>query len=101
MPFPRPEETVRLAFEAGRAGDVRAVCSLLDDDVEQRVRDWFAAQSNDLRTEVFAHRIEQRDDGVYAYGRRRVLTSNAIADSPAAWRFVVRDGVITSITPVE
>jgi ketosteroid isomerase-like protein len=112
VPFPRPEETVRLMFEARNAGDLRRVISLLDPDVEavstangtirgiEGVREYFAAEDNGRRTEVMAHRIEADGDGVVAYGRIRVVDGGALADSPAAWRFVVRDGRVVRITPL-
>jgi ketosteroid isomerase-like protein len=112
VPFPRPEETVRLVFEARNAGDLRRVVSLLDPDIEadtivggtlrgiEAVREFLAAQDNGRRTEVMAHRIEADGDGVIAYGRVRIVDGGALADSPAAWRFVVRDGRVLSITPL-
>jgi ketosteroid isomerase-like protein len=113
VPFPRPEETVRLMFEARNAGDIRRVCALLHPDIEavsavdgtlrgiDAVREYLASQHvNGHRTEVMAYRIEAQGDEVIAHGRVRIVDGGALADSPAAWRFVVRDGVVMSISPV-
>jgi ketosteroid isomerase-like protein len=110
--FPRPEETVRLIFEARNAGDIRRVYSLMHPDIEfvsivdgamhgrDAVRDYLGSQQNGHRTEVMAHRIEAQGDEVIAYGRVRVVDGGALADSPAAWRFVVREGVVVSVAPI-
>jgi ketosteroid isomerase-like protein len=104
---------VRLIFEARNAGDIRRVCSLMHPDVEavsavngtlrgvDAIRSYLAGQEvNGHRTEVMAHRIEARGDEVVAYGRVRIVDGGALTDSPAAWRFVVRDGVVVSVAPM-
>ena len=93
MAAPRPDETVRLLFEARRAGDRRRVDALLHPDARH-------AFSPASRLEVHANRIEPDGDDVVAYGRVREVTDGAISDSPAAWRFEVRDGIVRSVTPV-
>jgi ketosteroid isomerase-like protein len=100
-------------FEARNAGDIRRVCSLLHPDIQavsavdgtlrgvDAVREYLGGQATTgHRTEVMAHRIEADGDAVVAYGRVRVVNGGALADSPAAWRFVVRDGVVVSIEPM-
>ena len=112
MPPPPAAEVVRLLFEARSAGDVRRICALLDPEIEATttegrryhgldgVREYFAAQADGARTEVCAHRIEGSGNGtVIAWGRIRVVGRGSLADSPAAWRFEVRDGVVASIAP--
>ena len=111
MPFPRPAETVRLLFEASRAGDHRRLCALMHPEFRARtatgatvrgvdgVREWLEAQDHGPRTEFTAHRFESSGDEVIAYGRVRVMDGASLTDSPAAWRFRVRDGVVLSVAP--
>jgi ketosteroid isomerase-like protein len=111
MPLSRPAETVRLVFEASLARDHRRLCALMHPDVRARgrsgatlrgidgVRAWLASQEHGPRTEYTAHRFESSGDEVIAYGRVRVLDGPSLTDSPAAWRFRVRDGVVVSVAP--
>ena len=93
MAAPPPDETVRLLFEARRAGDTRRVDALLHPDARH-------AFSPGSRLEVHAHRIERDGDAVVVHGRVREVTDGAITDSPAAWRFEVRDGIVQTVTPL-
>ena len=113
MPRPLPAETVRLMFEARAAGDLQRFASFLHPELVARtiagrvvrgrdgVRAYLAAEQNGgRRTEVHAHRIVEDGDGVVAYGRIRTVDGGSLADSPAAWRFEVLDGMVVSIAPV-
>jgi len=99
-------------FEAHSACDVRRVLSLTDPEIEAvtttgiryhghaEVLEYFHATEQGARIEVLAHHIEQDGDDVVAHGRIRVLEAGSVSDSPAAWRFRVRSGVVTSIAPL-
>ena len=111
MPAPDPTETVRLLFEARVAGDHRRVYRLVHPEYVgtspsgrtvrglDGVRAYLEAEERGRRTEVMAHRIEACGDEVVAYGRLRIVDGGSLADSPAAWRFRVRDGAVLAMAP--
>ena len=105
-----PVEIVRLMFEARAAGDVDAACTFLHPEIRATTTDGLTFEGMaavrayisraGAHVEVYAHRIEQCDDGALAYGRVRVVDGGSLVDSPAAWRFRMDDGLVRSITPV-
>ncbi len=114
MPALTSELIVRRLFERRRRGDVEGVLALLHEDIVattvadgsvlrgiDRVCAYFAREhSGDRRTEVDAHQVETEGDVVTVRGRIRVFTAGCLTDSPACWRFVVRDGRVWRIDPV-
>jgi ketosteroid isomerase-like protein len=110
----RPEEVVRLMFEARAAGDVRRVLALMDPDIvavstaEGRtlrgvpaIAGFFERERQGrVRTEVDAHRFVADGATVRVHGRVRVIEGGTMADSPAAWQFEVRDGRVVRIAPL-
>ena len=50
------------------------------------------------RTELDAHRFAVDGDKVLVWGRIRVIDHGSLSDSPAAWRFTVRDGRVTHVS---
>ncbi len=113
MTIAAPDEIIRRLFEARAAGQVHRIVALMHPDVvvttftEDRtlhgikaVLEHLRAQTASHREEVEAHRMVADGDVVHVSGRVRVLDGARIADSPAAWRFVVRDGRVARIDPV-
>lgn len=110
-----PADVVRLLFEARAAGDDRQLVALMAPGITaltlgtgsvvkgvEGVRAFLRAESRPgaRRTEVQAHRIVGQGDDVLVYGRIRIFEGGALSDSPAAWRFTVRDGLIERIVPL-
>lgn len=110
----RPDETVRLLFEARSASDLVRIMALLDPGVawagragdpvllgasavQMHLQQELAAG---VRVEAEAHRIVTDGDRVHVVGRRRVFERGALSDSPATWTFTIRDGLITRIEPM-
>jgi ketosteroid isomerase-like protein len=100
-------------FEAHAADDIDAMLALAHPDIEadamahEPIRGISAAllrlrreTNGGTRTEVHAHRFVVDGDEVLAYGRLRVIDHGRLADSPAAWRFTVRDGRVTRLAPL-
>ena len=114
VPGAHPADVVRLLFEARAAGDDRGLIALLSPGITamtiadgvavrgvEAVRAYLRANDRPAgrRTEVQAHRFVSDGDAVIAFGRIRVFDDGALSDSPAAWRFTVRDGLIERIEP--
>lgn len=110
----RPDETIRLLFEARTASDLVRMIALLDPDVtmqavptEPVLRGVDAVQrhveqqlASGVRVEVEPHRVVTDGDRVHVAGRRRLFERGGLSDSPAAWTFTVRDGRVTRIEPL-
>jgi len=109
----QPTEVVRRLFEARRLGDVRSALALMHDDISalsvadgreyhgvEEVRAAFLEPGADgRRVEVDAHRLHAHGDDVVVHGRIRVVERGSLVDSPAAWRFPVREGRVSRIEP--
>jgi ketosteroid isomerase-like protein len=111
-----PAEVVRRLFAASAAERRDDVLALLHPDVEVTavadgsryrghadVRAYFGGQEQGpTRTEVALQRVEAVGDGeVIARGRIRIHDHrNGLSDSPAAWRIVVRDGLVVRVDPL-
>ena len=111
-----PAEVVRRLFAARAAERRDEVLSLLHPDVEMTsaadgsryrghagARAYFGGQERGpTRTEVALQRVEPVGaDEVIARGRIRVHHHrNGLSDSPAAWRIVVRDGLVVRVDPL-
>jgi ketosteroid isomerase-like protein len=114
MSPPRPDETVRLLFEARIAADLRRMMALMTPDVVMvpatgapvlvgaaAVGAYLARElGSRTRIEVEAHRICADGDRVHVYGRRRVICGGSLTDSPAAWTLTVRDGRVCGVEPL-
>lgn len=110
----RPDETIRLLFEARGTSDLVRIMGLLDPKVTWLGRDGEAPLigstavqlhlqrelAEGIRVEAEAHRIVVDGDRVHVAGRRRVFERGALSDSPATWTFTVRDGLVTRIEPL-
>jgi len=110
----RPAEVVRLLLEGHAAGDRRRMAALLDPDVEATsvggrgvhrgvddVLAAFAPSEIGRRAELDADRIVAVGDEVSVVGRIRVRDRGTLTDSPAAWRFTVREGRVRRIVALE
>ena len=116
MPPLSPTDVVRSLFELHAAGHDRQLCSLMAEDVTavsvvdgeliegiEAVRAWLVAnddRTGPRRTEVQAHHLVADGDDVVVHGRVRVFCDGALSDSPAAWRFTVRDGLVRRVVPL-
>ena len=52
------------------------------------------------RAKLDAHEFVTVGDEVSVYGRIRIMDHGTLTDSPAAWRFTVRDGRVRRIVPL-
>ena len=110
-----PAEVVRLLLEAHAAGDPRQMAALMHPDIEatalsgrgvrRGVDDVLASFAPPpgvgRRTEIAPDRIVATGDDVSVVGRVRVRDRGSLTDSPAAWRFTVRDGRVERIVTLE
>jgi ketosteroid isomerase-like protein len=110
-----PEEIVGLLLKAHAAGDRDLVLRLLAPEVEVRatpdgpavagieaVRAWLDRQAagQTRRVELAAHEIVADGDRVLVQGRIRTIDRGRMADSPGAWAFTVRDGLVRRMAPL-
>ena len=104
-------EVVRRLFDLHHARNAAGVAALLHDDVvvtgvargrtyagKEEVCRYLADQRADgPRTDIDAQRIVEDGDAVVVHGRIRVHDGAGFADSPAAWRVVIEDGLVRRI----
>ncbi len=100
-------------FDARERGDIPCVLSLLHRDIVattladgctlrgiDEVGAYFTQLSaTGQRIEVTARRLIVDGERVRVIGRIRTIAAGRLVDSPAAWTFIVRDGLVASISP--
>jgi hypothetical protein len=104
-----------MLFDARAKRDLTLLLSLLSPDLQAETfadgevvagrdgarsyLDLRTGQDAGCRTEVQAHRLLIEGDDVIAVGRIRVFEDGTLSDSPAAWRFTVKNGLVERIAP--
>lgn len=105
---------MRIMFDARERGDLACVLSLMHPDVvattiadgctytgKEAVGAYFTQlRSSGQRIEVSARRLIADGERVRVIGRIRTIAAGRLVDSPAAWTFTVREGLVTRISPL-
>jgi ketosteroid isomerase-like protein len=106
----RPEDVVRLMFDARQQGEDELLLALMDPDVvastrdggtyrgREAVRDFLSAErSGGTRVEVTLGHLSVSGEDVHVEGRIRRVQHGRLTDQPASWDFSVRDGLVRRI----
>ena len=102
-----------MLFDARERGDIAEIARHLHPDVvvttiadgrtyrgiDEALGYFASLQKGPDRVEVSARRLVPEGDVVRVHGRIRTITRGRLVDSPAAWTFVIREGLVTRITP--
>jgi hypothetical protein len=114
MALVSPVEVVRGVFESVAARDFRRLYSLMAPDIAATTvadgdllvgadaavaRLVLLSTGEGRRAEVFAYRFVADGEDVIVHGRIRIFEGGALRDSPAAWHFTVRDGLVVRMEP--